>query len=143
MALILSSRLVMGSVFARLGAEIEEQEGAGISMLQISDMETKLSDRVVHDEQQLAHDVSRQQQYLQSVAAGKKGSMLVVLAQHPAAMKRSIKDRSAVILSVAVLSANDPFRLRFASARLKAKPLFRPASSHLTLTARGKFPPRP
>ena len=80
MAVILSSLLVMGSVFARLGAEIEEQEGAGISMLQTSDIETQLSDRVVHDEQELALDVSRQQQYLKSVAAGKKGSMLVSYA---------------------------------------------------------------
>jgi hypothetical protein len=80
MAVIFSSLLVMGSVFARLGAEIEEQEGAGISMLQTSDIEAQLTSRVIKDEQQLSLDVSRQQQYLKSVAAGNKDSMLASYA---------------------------------------------------------------
>ena len=76
MAIIASSLLVLGSVFAHMGEKIEEQEGAGYSMLQATGIEAELSSRIVQDEKQLSRDVSRQEQFLRSMKAQNKESML-------------------------------------------------------------------
>lgn len=79
-ALTLASLLALGSLFAHMGASVEEQEGAGISMLQKSLIAQRLSNRIVEDEQRLSRDISRQQKFLHSMEARNHRSMLTSYA---------------------------------------------------------------
>jgi hypothetical protein len=80
LALTLSSLLALGSLFAHMGAKVEEQEGAGISMLQSSVIAEQLSQRIVKDERHLSRDLSRQQNFLRSIESNGQKIMLTTYA---------------------------------------------------------------